>query len=184
VSRPNTTVVVLAGADAADIARALGALPGVTTVDAAGRDRVRDLAASAHSPYLVHGFDPLGAVGDAWVGYFDGTVPAGTLEVATEEALSALRRETEILPDYYLVLDPEAMPVTRRHWWLGALASVAPSRVVPVASSVGAVRETLGRLPAGRWWPAPVEPWLRGLPRVVPDRIGLPEHGQGSGTVS
>ncbi|MGP3961120.1 hypothetical protein ACTWPT_34490 [Nonomuraea sp. 3N208] len=30
---------------------------------------------------------------------------------------------------------------------------------------------------AGRWWPADLEAWLRGHPRVVPDRAGLPSGG-------
>jgi hypothetical protein len=46
--------------------------------------------------------------------------------------------------------------------------------VAPSPASAGAVKETLRGLSAGRWWPADVEGWLRGLPRQVPDRVGLP----------
>jgi hypothetical protein len=57
------------------------------------------------------------------------------------------------------------------------LAGAAPVRVVPVQASAAAVTEVLGRLAAGRWWPADLEVWLRGLPKVVPDRAGLPSGG-------
>ncbi|WP_116020813.1 hypothetical protein [Thermomonospora umbrina] len=73
---------------------------------------------------------------------------------------------------YYVVLSPEEMPPTRRHWWLGVLSGAAPSRVVPARPSTAVVADALGRLSVGRWWPADLEGWLRGLPRVVPDRAG------------
>jgi hypothetical protein len=128
---------------------------------------------------VVHDADPLGAVGDAWVGLFDGAAPVGGLEVAIETALAALRSDRLVLPDYYVVLDPDAMPVTRRHWWLGVLAGTAPSRVVPAPASVSAVTDVLGTLSSGRWWPADTAAWLRALPRVVPDRAGLPSTTPG-----
>jgi hypothetical protein len=173
VSRPNTTVVVLAGRPSPGLAERLGTLPGVTTVPDERASSLRDIVFAAQSPYVVHGLDPLHAVGEAWAGYFDGTVPAGTLEVAIEAALASLRGDDAMLPDYYLVADAERLPTTQRHWWLGALASVAPSRVVPVAPHVGDVVDALRRLPAGRWWPEPADAWLRGLPHAVPDRVGL-----------
>lgn len=77
------------------------------------------------------------------------------------------------LPDYYVVLDPEGMPPTLRHWWLGVLAGTAPARVVPAQATVTAVGDALGHLRAGRWWPADLRGWLRGLPKIVPDRAGL-----------
>jgi hypothetical protein len=84
------------------------------------------------------------------------------------------RSERLVLPDHYVVLDPDELPVTRRHWWLGVLAGNAPTRVGPAPGTTAVVAGVLGGLPAGRWWPANLESWLRGLPRVVPDRAGLP----------
>ena len=98
------------------------------------------------------------------------------------DAPRKLRAERLVLPDYYIVLDPDAMPVTQKHWWLGVLAGAAPARVVPAGASASAVTEVLGRLAPGRWWPADLESWLRELPRVVPDRAGLPSMATGDGT--
>jgi hypothetical protein len=46
-------------------------------------------------------------------------------------------------------------------------------RVVPSPGSADAVRTSLASLVAGRWWPEPPDKWLRELPRVVPDQVGL-----------
>lgn len=135
---------------------------------------VFEIAGRSAATYVVHDVDPLAEVAEAWTAFFDGTGVVGALEVAVETALGELRAERVTLPDYYLVLNPEGMSETWRHWWLGVLAGAAPVRVVPVPASATAVAEELGRLRAGRWWPADLEAWLRGLPRVVPDRAGLP----------
>ena len=60
---------------------------------------------------------------------------------------------------------------TWRHWWLGALAHRAPSRVLPVEASGAALRARLRALPASRPWPDPG--WLRHLAFDIPDRVGL-----------
>lgn len=173
-----STVVVVAGEGAGDVVAGLDGLHNVRAIPRGERRpaEVMEVAARASATYVVHDADPLADVASAWTSYFDGTAPTGTLEVAIEAALAELRADRLVLPDYYLVLDPDGMTATWRHWWLGVLAGAAPVRVVPVQPSAAAVSAELGRLASGRWWPADVEGWLRGLPRVVPDQAGLSSH--------
>jgi hypothetical protein len=174
--RLSSTVVVVAGEQAGEVVSGLDELRNVRAITRGGRalPEIADVVNRAVATYVVHDADPLGAVGDAWADLFDGAAPVGGLEVAIEAALAVLRSERLVLPDYYIVLDPDDMPVTRRHWWLGVLAGAAPTRVVPARASVSAVTDVLGSLASGRWWPPDLESWLRGLPRVVPDQAGLP----------
>jgi hypothetical protein len=174
--RLNSTVVVVAGEKAAEVVAGLDGLHNVRAITRGERTReeVTVLATRAVATYVVHDADPLADVGAAWADFFDGIAMTGGLEVAIEQALAALRAERVVLPDYYVVLDPGDLPVTRRHWWLGVLAGAAPTRVVPSPASAVEVAAALGTLSAGRWWPADVEGWLRGLPKTVPDRAGLP----------
>ncbi len=167
-------MVVVAGERAEEIVAGLGALHNVRALS--GERTPAQLAAAigaASATYVVHAADPLAPVRDAWTAFFDQAAPHGGLEVAIESVLGGLVSGDLVLPDYYVVLDPEAMPATPRHWWLGVLAGTAPARVVPAEASVAAVREALAHLSAGRWWPADLRGWLRGLPRVVPDQAGL-----------
>jgi hypothetical protein len=175
--RLSSTMVVVTGEGAEEVVLGLGGLHNVRAVTRGERAPAEftDLVTRASSTYVVHDADPLAEVGDAWVDFFDGASPTGRLEVAIETALGALRSERELLPDYYVVLSPEDMPATRRHWWLGVLAGAAPTRVVPARPSTAEVAGTLGRLAAGRWWPPDLPEWLHGLPRTVPDQAGL--HG-------
>ncbi len=173
MQRVNSTVVIIVGDQKRRILNGLTGMANVAVADESP-ERVPELVARASTPYVVHDVDPLTDVAAAWAGFFDGTAPTGTLEVAIEAAIAALRDGRAQLPDYYIVLDPDDLPTTQRHWWLGVLADAAPSRVVPAPSSVNAVRATLSRLPAGRWWPDPPDDWLRRLPNVVPDQAGLP----------
>ncbi|MFG6192678.1 hypothetical protein [Nonomuraea sp. JJY05] len=174
--RLSSTVVVVAGDGAAELVAGLDRLHNVRAIPR-GELRpaeVMEIAGRSAATYVVHDADPLADVAAAWTAFFDGTGVVGALEVAIEAALEELRADRLVLPDYYLVIDPDGMPGTWRHWWLGVLAGAAPVRVVPVRSSAAAVAEELGRLTAGRWWPADLRAWLRELPRVVPDRAGLP----------
>ncbi|MDN3359113.1 hypothetical protein [Actinomadura sp. DC4] len=174
--RLSSTVVVVAGERADTVVSGLDGLHNVRAI-ARGERSPAEVAEAVNrtvATYVVHDADPLGAVGDAWTGLFDGTVPVGGLEVAIESALAALRSDRVVLPDYYVVLDPDGLPVTRRHWWLGVLAGAAPARVVPARASSAAVAQELGRLASGRWWPQDLAAWLRELPRTVPDQAGLP----------
>ncbi|OXM74931.1 MULTISPECIES: hypothetical protein [Amycolatopsis] len=175
MARPNSTVVVLAGSGSEKV---LAGLDGLANVRVASSGEAAALVGQTHAAYVVHDRDPLAGVADAWARFFDRQAPPGTLEVAIETAVADLRRGATLLPDYYLVLDPESLPATGKHWWLGVLAGAAPSRVVPAAPTVPAVREALSRLPSGRWWPDDVETWLRDLVRVVPDQVGLPRPAQ------
>lgn len=172
-------MVVVAGDGAGDVVSGLDGLHNVRAIRQGERRpaEVMEIAGRSAATYVVHDADPLADVAAAWTTYFDGTGVVGALEVAIEAALAELRADRLVLPDYYLVLDPDGMTETWRHWWLGVLAGAAPVRVVPVRPSAAAISEELGRLVAGRWWPADLEAWLRGLPRVVPDRAGLPGAG-------
>ncbi|MEV4569059.1 hypothetical protein AB0K12_35260 [Nonomuraea sp. NPDC049419] len=171
--RLSSTVVVVAGDGAADVVAGLGGLHNVRAIPRGERTpaEVMELAGRTAATYVVHDADPLADVAAAWTAYFDGTGVIGALEVAVEAALADLRADRLALPDYYLVLESGELPQTWRHWWLGVLAGAAPVRVVPVPASPAAVAQELGRLAAGRWWPADLETWLRGLPKVVPDQL-------------
>jgi hypothetical protein len=159
---------VLAGLDRAANVRALLADPEEPPLERAAA--AWRAASGTHRAYLVHDADPLAAVADAWVGTFDQRAPAGTLEVAVAETLRRWRAGALELPDYYLALDVDAWPPTPRHWYLGVLHRAAPARVVPAAGTATAVRERLGHLAPGRWWPA-LDRLLEGIDRAVPDRL-------------
>jgi hypothetical protein len=174
--RLGSTVVVVAGDRAAEVVAGLDGLHNVRAILRGERPaaEVTESVSRASATYVVHDADPLADVGAAWADFFDGTAPTGGLEVAIETTLAGLRSERLILPDYYVVLEPDDLAPTRRHWWLGVLAGAAPTRVVPAPAAAATVAETLGHLAAGRWWPADLDGWLRALPQAVPDRVGLP----------
>jgi hypothetical protein len=127
-----------------------------------------DQARRTTAPFLLHDADPLVLVAQAWARRFDGTGPAGELEVAVTETLRRWRARSLELPDYFLVVDPEAFTPTIRHWYLGVLGSAAPVRVVPLDR---AVTDVLARLQSGPWWPELVQ-LLDGIDHVIPDRAG------------
>jgi hypothetical protein len=183
--RTGTTVVAVVGDDAETCVRRLGDAANVVPVSVDHADPPLDRAVAtwaeatrAHTPYLVHDADPLAAVGDAWVRYFDEEGPVGELEVAVGETLARWRVGSIELPDYYLVLDAEAWEPTRRHWYFGVLHRAAPARVVPVPDPDAAVR-TLPRLGAGPWWPD-LDDLLEGIERIVPDQVASPEGASAS----
>jgi hypothetical protein len=180
VQRASTTVVVLVGLDTTAGLRALEGAANVRVVDlehdAPTLDRAftaASEAAGAHIPYLVHDADPLAMVADAWVRYFDGAGPVGELEVAVSETLARSRTGALELPDYYLVLDPERLDATRRHFWLGLVRRDAPVRVVPVDPDPARVLTALATLGPGRWW-SPLDELLAGIERALPDQVGAP----------
>ncbi len=176
--RPSTTEVVLVGGVPERLLQELDLLPNVRAAGLTGgraddpETRARSFTASAHGSYAVHDVDPLGGVGRAWTAYFDENTPIGTLEVEIEALIARLRAGSSMLPDYFVVVEPEALSVTERHWWLGAVADAAPSRVVPAPPSAAAIAQVLATLPAGRWWPDDLAAWLRALATVIPDRVG------------
>jgi hypothetical protein len=116
----------------------------------------------------VHDADPLALVADAWVRLFEGSGPIGEVEVAVAETLARVRVQTVELPDYYVVVDADAMTPTRRHWYFGVLHDAVPMRVVPVPASAPEVVDALEDLAATRWWP-PVAQLLDGIERRAPD---------------
>jgi hypothetical protein len=175
VAKPNSTEIVLVGTVDAEVLSELDRLANVraSAIDHEAGDSARALVSRSHTPYVVHDSDPLAALGSAWVGFFDESVPAGTLEVAIQSALGAFQRGEAVMPDYYLVLAPDALTVTERSWWFGALAGISPSRVVPSGQTAAEVGLTISRLPFGRWWPEPASEWIRRIDRAVPDDHAL-----------
>lgn len=129
------------------------------------------LVASIPLPYVVHDADPLEHVAAAWVELFEERATLGSLEVEVEMLLEQFAAGEAVMPDYYVVAGPEAIAGTWRHWWLGALAHHAPSRVLPVEASGAALRARLRSLPASRPWPDPA--WMRRVAFDIPDRVGL-----------
>lgn len=175
-SLPRSTVVALVGPDAdallTDLAgvRALAALS-LRESDPADQARAVAAASGPAVPYVVHDADPLEHVAAAWVELYEERATLGTLEVEVETLLELFDAGDAIMPDYYVVAGPEAIEGTWRHWWLGALAQRAPSRVLPVSPDTGSVRARLRALPASRPWPEPT--WLRSVHFDIPDRVGL-----------
>lgn len=192
MKRLATTVVAVVGDDAEACLRALADAANVATVavptepppddpwtraQEAWRRTVRSKAR-----FTVHAVDPLAEVGEAWAAGFDSaaapTGARGRLEVAVAGTLARWRADTIGLPDYYLVLSPDDLPVERRHWYLGVLHRAAPHRVVPVAAEREAVLAAIARLPAGRWWPE-LPQLLSGLDHELPDRPMVPSPATG-----
>ncbi|WP_261165307.1 hypothetical protein [Microbacterium sp. Marseille-Q6965] len=171
------TIVAVVGSASDEVLAHLDGIDGVETL--ALRDTEPALAArriSASSrPWIVHDADPLEHVGAAWVELFEERATLGTLELEIEQALAHFERGA-VMPDYYIVLEPETAPETWRHWWCGALGYRAPRRILPAPSAEAprdaAVRQLLRALPASRPWPKPSS-WLPGLAMEIPDRIGL-----------
>jgi hypothetical protein len=181
MQRANTTVVVLVGPGAAATLRTIEEAANVRVLhlddEASQLDRAvaaTGQAAGAHIPYLVHDADPLALVADAWARYFDGAGPIGELEVAVSDTLARERAGALELPDYYLVVDPERLDATRRHFWLGLLHRDASARVVPVDPRPASVLAALGTLTPGPWW-SPMGEILAGIEREVPDLVGTPQ---------
>lgn len=172
--RVNTTVVALVNAADETLDRVAASNVAVHRSDAETSDLERAQAAwsAAHGAgrrYFVHRADPLAAVAAAWVREFDGPRVAGELEIARTETLTRWRAGSIALPDFYLIEAPDELPATERHWFLGVLAGAAAHRVV-LAEPDRTVRDHLGSLPTGPWWP-PLDRLLDGIEHVVPDQF-------------
>ncbi|GAA2973129.1 hypothetical protein JOD63_000197 [Microbacterium terrae] len=174
---PRSTVVALVGADSDSILAGLSGLPSLVAVSLREGDQAAAtrFVSTAEAPYVVHDADPLLHVAAAWVELFEERSTLGTLEVEVETLLDSFASGAAIMPDYYVVVGPEAVDGTWRHWWLGALAHRAPTRVLPVEATDAAVRARLRSLPAGRPWPDPAA-WLPRVQFDIPDRVGLRDH--------
>jgi hypothetical protein len=183
----NGTVVAVVGAASEDALSALGALPGVEALALHGSEpalATRRIAAAA-STWVVHDADPLEHVAAAWIELYEERATLGTLEVEVETALARFDAGEAIMPDYYIVLDPEEADGAWRHWWCGALGHRAPRRILPAASPApsadpaavrtgSSLRGLLAGLPSSQPWPHPAS-WLPGLAFDIPDRVGLRE---------
>jgi hypothetical protein len=170
---PLSTVVALVGADRDALLAGLSGVPALAAMSLRETDpaSAARAVATASLPYVVHDADPLEHVAAAWVELYEERATLGTLEVEVDLLLGLFEAGDAVMPDYYVVAGPESLEGTWRHWWLGALAHRAPSRVLPVEASDKAVRLRLKALPASRPWPDPV--WMRHLQFEVPDRVGL-----------
>lgn len=144
-----------------------------TGADAEPLDRAQAAVEQARrttTPYLMHDADPLAWVAEAWARRFEGQGAVGDLEVAVAETLARWRGRSLELPDYYLVVDPEGLRPTLRHWFLGLLASAAPARVLTTRPSIP-VADNLSDLRTGPWWPD-LDRLLANLDRVLPEQAG------------
>jgi hypothetical protein len=179
VQRIATTVLGLVGSPdplrLRALARGLGERANVRAVLPEADDPSIDRAvaawretAGAHLPFIVHDADPLAEVAAAWVDRWDGAGDIGRLEIAVQAVLQRWRAGTLELPDYYLVVGPEELATTARHWYLGVLAGAAPHRVVVTEDDHEALERSVRGLRAGRWWPA-LDRLLRDVDRHVPD---------------
>lgn len=135
-------------------------------------------AARTHLAYVVHDADPLAEVVDRWVERWDAGADLAGLDVDVQAVLARWRAGTLQLPDYYLVVDPEDLTPTRRHWYLGVLGAAAAHRVVVTSGEVGEVTRAVRHLRAGRWWPD-LGQLLGGIDRHVPDAVHLDAPAEG-----
>ncbi|HAQ59363.1 MAG TPA: hypothetical protein DCR63_02560 [Microbacterium sp.] len=183
---PTGTMLALVGAESSDAMATLEGIPGVETLtlrDSDPETAARRIAACG-TPWIVHDADPLEHVAAAWVELYEERATLGTLEVEVETALAHFEEGTALMPDYYIVLDPDAAEHTWRHWWCGALGFRAPRRVLPAVSPTTrrdtAIRRMLTSLPTSRPWPEPGS-WLPGLAFEIPDRVGLRDRAGDAG---
>ncbi|WP_350347594.1 hypothetical protein ABIQ69_13260 [Agromyces sp. G08B096] len=172
-----STTVVVVGDEAPTAVRSLSGFANVRAASFHDRADASDAEVArwqsgATAPYVVHDHDPLGHVAAAWVEFFDEQVTLGVLELEIERAVAAAERRQMAVPDYYVVIHPESLPVTWRHWWLGVVATASPTRVIPWPDADESLARLLRRLPTGRAWPE-VERWLPSVVGQVPDRVGL-----------
>ncbi|MCC2031360.1 hypothetical protein [Microbacterium allomyrinae] len=173
-SAPRSTVVALVGAGSDELLTGLADVPALIALSLREADPsvATHLVTSASAPYVIHDADPLEHVAAAWVELYEERATLGSLEIEVETLLGFFASGEVVMPDYYVVAGPEAIEGTWRHWWLGALALRAPSRVLPVEASGPALRSRLRSLPTSRPWPDPAT-WLPHVQFDIPDRVGL-----------
>ncbi|MAY49604.1 MAG: hypothetical protein CMH38_06720 [Microbacterium sp.] len=172
------TVVAVVGDAAEDAIETLDGIRGVEILTLRGSEpalAARRIGAT-RTPWIVHDADPLEHVAAAWVELYEERSTLGALELEVETALAHFAAAEAVMPDYYIVLDPEDVDTTWRHWWGGALGHHAPRRVIPAARPVSAgddgLRRMLTALPTSPPWPDP-SAWLPHIPFEIPDRVGL-----------
>ena len=126
------TIVAIVGDQSEDALANLDGIRGVEVLALQGSEpalAARRIAA-AGTPWIVHDADPLEHVAAAWVELFEERSTLGALEFEVETALAMFKDGSALMPDYYIVLEPEGAPNTWRHWWCGALGHHAPQRVL------------------------------------------------------
>ena len=117
-------------------------------------------AAGRQSAYVIVADDPLAGVAAAWRAMWDvasGPGGAATFEQSAAETLAAWRGKQFELPDYYLVVAPQAEGVGQ-DLYLGPLRAGRPRRVVVAGAGdgqgqTGRVLDALRSLEHGPWWP-------------------------------
>lgn len=192
MQRVATTVLALVGSPSQEelrrLALSLGEAPNVRAVVPEDKSESLDRAVAAwrevtraHIPYLVHDADPLVDVASAWVDRWDGAGDVGRLEVAVQQVVQRWRARSLELPDYYLVIDPEGLPPTARHWFLGVLSGASAHRVVVAGSSPDETVRAVRRLRAGPWWPE-LDVLMDGIDRRAPDTMHVRDAAQGPST--
>ncbi|MFD1713092.1 hypothetical protein ACFSBZ_01290 [Amnibacterium flavum] len=177
------TTIAVVGPEAQHVLSSLDRFAGVDAMALADADSetAAKLIATSDATYVVHDVDPLRHVAAAWVEFFDDQSTAEVLDLEVEAAVSRLVSGEAFMPDYYVVIEPASLEGTWRHWWLGALAHLAPMRVLPMEASASSVRGLLRSLPTSRPWPAP-DAWLPSLKFAVPDawlpslKFAVPDH--------
>lgn len=172
------TIVAVVGEQSDEALATLDGIPGVEilSLHSSEPDVATRRIAAAGTPWVVHDADPLEHVAAAWVELFESRSTLGTLELEVETVLARFEAGSALMPDYYIVLEPQGAPDTWKHWWCGALGHHAPQRVLTSPAPSGprdaAVRRLLRNLPSSRAWPDPAS-WLPDLPFKIPDRVGL-----------
>ena len=182
---PAGTTVVIVGDDSGAAVRALTGFQNVQAASLAGRtdEEIARWTSTAQTPYLVHDRDPLEHVAGAWTEFFDDQATLGTLRLEIDRTVDALDRGALSIPDYYIVIDPESLPTTLRHWWLGVVSSAAPVRVIPWRGADAPIAPFLRRLPTSRPWPEHGT-WLRSVTSAIPDRVGIDRASADPGTAA
>ncbi len=116
-------------------------------------------AARKPGPYALVAADPLADVAKRWQAMWNLAADGvAAFEVSAAELLGAWRAGRLDLPDYYLVIAPAAVQDRAPDLYLGPLRAARPRRVEVVAagheaSQAAAVRQVLGHLRQGPWWP-------------------------------
>jgi hypothetical protein len=167
--RDSSTVLVLTGEVRPGLLAEVGRSPNVSVVrPAASEEGGLDAAVSTlreasrrASTYVLAVADPLAEVAAEWQAMWDLSRQSrggAEFENRAHEVLLAWRAGRFELPDYYLVLARAEAEGGAAAFHLGPLRAARPHRVAAVAAGNGreqaaAVRQTLGSLRHGPWWP-------------------------------
>jgi len=127
-------------------------------------------ASRRQSTYVIVPHDPLADVAAQWRAMWEGLSGPAGFEARAAEVLAAWRDKRFDLPDYYLVVPRAGADGTGADLYLGPLRAARPRRVAvagaagDAAASLARVRDALGALQHGRWWP-PLDELIEGARR-------------------